>query len=772
MRKHFHLIVVLLSVLLGLYPRFAAAAPEAHLLRIDPRASQTEGAPVLTTVIELVQNKRFNDAVAECAAMRGDAQLDCQSDKLEAPQSLYSPIAPFPETAAVFTVTVDGADRLGGFASKARWGESLTQPGIGTAWLILIDASSSMGARFEDAKAVANAFIGSMTANDIIDVMYFNDRQVVSDSKWQPAAAKVQVEGFVNALKSMYPAQGRVRPLFNIIRQAATDGFRELGNVGTKVNVPLHQAMLVLSNGVAGSDANTTGPGASLLSQYLTKGRFPEDNTVQPKTPLPVISVWLPSAGYDEFRNNAQAFMQGLANPDIGGFYDVIRAGQGGAKGPKLVTAVRTRFNQMHIVKWKMSCIAPSVTQTFKLVFTNTSTPILGDSTFKEVPMGIDPTAWPLGIDADYTQKMAARTPIEPGGQFTVYGDFCWGGEKDRAEVYFIPAGTQPPATIAGTDIEAAKRTQQQLIASGMRGKALQSSDRDIVFEAPDQEKILSGSGEAATVRVVLVDNKAHRMSGVTATTVLTLKAKEKSIPILFIVGGAFGLVVIALLVVIVMKGGKKRPTGPAPAPVVAGGAPYSPAGYGGAPGGAAPGGYGGAPGGYGAPPGGYGAAPGGYGAAPAHGGAVPAFGAPGPFASPAAAGGAAVADGYGAPKAAPYGSTVAVQQAGAPEPYRPQGGGSRAVLNGAAGTYAVSPNIEMSVGRDPAKCHITLTEPRISSVHATLKFDSGQLYVRDENSNNGTSVDGHRLSPGVWTVAPAGSTLRFGPVEFAIRIE
>jgi hypothetical protein len=760
MRKRLHVVtVVLLSVLFAFYSRLAVAAPEAHVLRIDPRASQTEGAPVLTTVIELVQNKRLSEAIAECAAMRGDAQLDCQSDKLEAPQALYSPIAPFPETAAVFTVTVDGADRLGSFASKARWGESLAQPGIGTAWLVLIDASSSMGPRFEDAKAVANAFIGAMTANDIIDVMYFNDRQVVSDSKWQPAAAKVQVQGFVNALKSMYPAQGRVRPLFNIIKQAATDGFRELGNVGTKVTVPLHQAMLVLSNGSAGSDAQTTGPGASLLSQYMTKGRFPEDNTVQPKTPLPVISVWLPAPGYDEFRNNAQEFMQGLANPDIGGFYDVIRSGQGAAKGPKLVTAVRTRFNQMHIVKWRVSCIAPSVTQTFKLVFTNTSTPILGDSTFKDVPMGIDPTAWPLGIDVDYTQKMANREPIEPGGKFTVYGDFCWGGDKDRAEVYFIPAGTQPPASIAGTDIEAAKRTQQQLIASGMRGKAVQSSDRDIVFEAPDNEKILSGSGDAATVRVVLVDNKAHRMSGVTATTVLSLKAKEKSIPILFFVGGAFGLVVIALLLVIMLRSGKKRPAGPAPAPVVAGGAPYAPAPYGGGHAGAAHGHYGGAPG----------AAP--Y--APAgHAPAVPAFGAPGPFASPPAAAGAPGDGMYGAQKPAPYGATVAVPQAGQPEPYRPPGGGTRAVLNGAAGTYTVSPNIEMSVGRDAAKCHITLTEPRISGVHATVKLDGSQLYVRDENSNNGTFVDGHRLAPGVWTVAPAGTAVRFGPIEFNIRIE
>jgi hypothetical protein len=491
------------------------------------------------------------------------------------------------------------------------------------------------------------------------------------------------------------------------------------------------------------------------LSQYLSKGRFPEDNTVQPKTPLPVISVWLPSAGYDEFRNNAQEFMQGLANPDIGGFYDVIRTGQGGAKGPKLVTAVRTRFNQLHIVKWRVSCIAPSVTQTFKLVFTNTSTPILGDSTFKDVPMGIDPTAWPLGIDVDYTQKMAVRDPIEPGGKLTVYGDFCWGGEKDRAEAYFIPAGTQPPASIAGTDIEAAKRTQQQLIASGMRGRAVQSSDRDVVFEAPDQEKILSGSGDAATVRVVLVDNKAHRMSGVTATTVLTLKAKEKSLPLLYIVGGAFGLVVIALLLVIMLRSGKKRPGGPAPAPVVAGGAPYAPAPHG-VPMGAAPGGYGASPA---------------YSPA-AHGGAVPAFGAPGPFASPGGGGGAAHDGMYGAPKAAPYGATVAVAHGGGPEPYRPPGGGSRAVLNGSGGTYAVSPHIEMSVGRDAAKCHITLTEPRVSGVHATLKFDAGQLYVRDENSNNGTFVDGHRIAPGVWTVAPAGSALRFGPAEFAIRIE
>src|SRR5258708_1702753 len=83
MRMRFYLTAVL-SALLFVMTRPAAAAPEAHILRIDPRASQAEGSPVLTTVIELVQNKRLSEAIAECASLRGDAQLDCQSEKLEA----------------------------------------------------------------------------------------------------------------------------------------------------------------------------------------------------------------------------------------------------------------------------------------------------------------------------------------------------------------------------------------------------------------------------------------------------------------------------------------------------------------------------------------------------------------------------------------------------------------------------------------------------------------------------------------------------------------
>ena len=730
MRTRFLTIFLSLVAALLLVAPASFAAPEARILRIDPRASSSDGAPILTTVIELVQNKRLSEAIADCASLKGDAQLDCQSERLEAPQALYTPMAPFPEGAAVFTVTVDGTDIPAKFVSKARWGESLNQKGVGTAWLILVDAASSMGSRYADAKAIADAFVASMTPADIVNVVFFNDRQVVADSKWQTAGNKAKVQEFIQQVPT-YPVQGRVRPLFNIIKQAATDSFRDLGNVGG-VEVPLHQAMVVLSNGVAGADALTNGAGALQLSEYLTKGRFPEDNTVQPKMPVPVISVWLPAPGYDEFKQNAREFMENLANPQIGGLYTIARTGQGAAKGPKIVQAVRTRFNQMHIVKWRVSCVAPTVTQTFKLVFTNTTTPILGDSTFKDVPVGIDPTTWPLDINVEYTKQMASRKPVEPGGRFKVYGDFCWGGDAGRAEVYFIPAGTEPPASLSGTDIEAARRAQQQLIASGMRGKAVQTSDSDVEFEAPDSEKILSGSGDAKTVRVVVYDNKARRASGVTAATVLTLPGKEKSLPVLMIVGGAFGAVVIALLVVIVLRSGgnKRRSPAAAPAaPVVA--AP--PVG-----------------GGYGAP---------GYAHTPSP--------APTPGAAPVPP-----ADFMYGGQPPQYGLTSGhpAVPPPPPDPYAPPV--SRATLIGPEGTYTVVPGFEMKVGRDGSQCQIVLTEPRVSGLHASFKVEGGAFFVRDEGSNNGTFVNGNRLPPGVWTPVGQGASLKLGPVELSVRLE
>ena len=122
------------------------------------------------------------------------------------------------------------------------------------------------------------------------------------------------------------------------------------------------------------------------------------------------------------------------------------------------------------------------------------------------------------------------------------------------------------------------------------------------------------------------------------------------------------------------------------------------------------------------------------------------------------------------APPAYPLTSQHAAPLEPPPNPYGNQP--TSASIVGAAGQFAIRAGIEVTVGRDPAACPITLQEPRVSGVHATLKFENGQLMVRDEGSNNGTYLAGARLAARTWTPVPAGAMLRFGPVEFTVKIE
>ncbi len=704
----------IVSLALALVCGHAAGAPEAKILRVDPRAAQENGSPVLTTVVDITQSKRVSDATSSCAGLTGNGQLDCMSQALEKPFALYQAF-PFPAQSAIFTVTVDGVDVPAKYLSHAQWGESQQQPGVGTAWLVLVDADRRMNKGFADAKQLAAQFVASMGPNDIVNIMFFNDRQVVKDSKWLAAAQKAKAASFIASATDTFPSSGRNRSLLTLIKTAATDGFKALGNVGEDVKVPLHQAMVVLSSGFGGADPATTGPGALQLQQYLSQGRFPEGNTALPKSPVPVVSVYFPLTVIDEFKQNSLEFMQNLANTELGGFFSVMQTGQG-SRSSTIVNTVRQRFSKMNVVKWRVSCVAPSVTQSFKLVFNNVNPAILGDNTFKDVPVGIDPTTWPLDVNVEYTEQMSKRDAgaVYPGGTFRVYGDFCWGGEKDRAEVYFLPAGQPIPTALTGADIATAKRTQQQLIAMGMKGAALEASDTFVKFEAPDKDKILHGSGDQAIVRLVIYDNKAHRTSGVTADTIVKLKGSTAPLPLLLILGSLFGLVVVALLMVVLVRGGsKKRSTAgaPGPAPVVAGG--------------------------YGPPP-----SPQAY-APPAY---APAYAAPPmqPLAPPPQV-----------PPGSPYGT-----------------GGTSATLTGPSGVFTILAGQEVRAGRDATQCVIALDEPRISGVHASLKLEGGQLYVRDENSNNGTLVNGNRLSPGVWSPVQPGSIVRFGPIEFSAAVQ
>jgi hypothetical protein len=738
--------LLLLTALALLVARPAAAAPEAHILRIDPRASMVDGAPMLTTVIELVQNKRMSDITGQCAMETGNAQLDCIANLLERPEALYSTFA-FPEKSALLTVTVDGVDMPATLVSTARWGASKGMDGVGTAWLILVDATSSMAERFREAQALAKAFVDAMGPQDIVDVMFFNDRAVVSDSKWQNNKAAART--FVDTVGRTYPQQGRTRPLFNIIKSGAIDGFKELGNAGGSVTVPMHQAMVVLSNGWAGADTSSTGAGAMALSQFLTKGRFPEDNSTLPKAPVPVVSIFFPSRQIDELAQSSREFMEGLANPQIGGFFSIIREGQT-SRVPRVVQAVLARFDQMNLVKWRVACVAPTINQTFKLVFRSTDPPIGGDN-FIDVPVGLDPTTWPLDVDVAATVAYAKKNRVHPGGTVKIFGNFCWGSDYKRAQLYLIDKSQAPPANLKSGSIEEAKDAQKKLTASNLVGKAVSAGDTYVEFEAPDNVKFLVGKGTKMSARMVVYDTRAYRTSAVTADKILTLPAEDKPLNLWLIGGLTFGGVVLLLLVVQLFRGGgggKRRAAAghAAPPPVVAGAvgpAPHPPS----------PGPPVGAmlPGPGPMPPG-----PMPLGPMPPDPMPMPSPGAPPPPGPP-------FAPFQGTPFLAPTAPAP-------PAPFAPVA--QQATLSGAPGIYPVTAGHEMRVGRDPGVSDICLTEPRVSAMHATLKLESGQLQVRDEGSNNGTFINGARIQSHAWAPVGNGAVLKFGPIEFNVRME
>jgi hypothetical protein len=728
------LLVAILAWLL--LPAGALAAPEAHLLRLDPRSSVEDDAPILTSVIELLQQKSMSDLTSQCAHLQGEAAIGCLSDKLDNSRALYEPFK-FPEDNANLLVTVDGRDLPAKLVSIEKWRDSKKNKGVGTAWLLLIDASGQMGSRFEEAKRVARAFVDQMGPNDIVDVMFFNDRAIVEHSKW--TAKKGIATNFIDGVKSTFPKQGRVKTIMSIVQKGVTDAFGELGNVGKDVDVPLHQAMVLLTDCNAGTDVNSTATGALQLRSYLTKGRFPEDNTTLPKMPMPVISVWFPNkqGTQEEVFENARQFMENLANPEIGGGFYIV-GGPDTGKGQRIAKAVTERFDLMNIVKWRVPCLAPTVTQNFQLVFKEFEQPIKGD-TCTDCPLGQDPKLWPLAINYEETEKAAKDSKLYPGGKVKVFGEFCWGTDIGRAELYMLPKNQPAPQSLEGKSLEEAQQARDTLIRANLRGKAINGGDEFIEFELPESTKFLAGDKKSMTARMVIFDSRAGRTSPVTADKVLTLAAQEKPLDYFLIGGITFGGLVVLLLLISVFRsgGGKARRRGPvnAPAPVVAGGGGPRP--------GPAPMPY--------APPAAPGPAP-----APA-----PAPYAPQP-AFPMTGGTVPVGGGY---EQQAHAAAAAAIAAG------PAGPATHATLQGTVGVYPVNEGSELKVGRDPGLCDICLTEPRISGMHATVKFEAGQLYVRDEGSNNGTYIDNGKIQSYAWMVVPPGGSLRFGPIEFTVRL-
>ena len=74
-----------------------------------------------------------------------------------------------------------------------------------------------------------------------------------------------------------------------------------------------------------------------------------------------------------------------------------------------------------------------------------------------------------------------------------------------------------------------------------------------------------------------------------------------------------------------------------------------------------------------------------------------------------------------------------------------------------------------VTIGREPPDPRFTIHNDEVSRQHATMYAKDGMLYVRDEDSTNGTFLNGRSVRPRYSEIAGNGDELRFGPVTVKI---
>ncbi|ACY17198.1 FHA domain-containing protein [Haliangium ochraceum] len=77
-----------------------------------------------------------------------------------------------------------------------------------------------------------------------------------------------------------------------------------------------------------------------------------------------------------------------------------------------------------------------------------------------------------------------------------------------------------------------------------------------------------------------------------------------------------------------------------------------------------------------------------------------------------------------------------------------------------------------VTIGRSRS-CSLRILDGSVSSLHARLYFDRGdcEYYVVDEDSRNGTFLNGERLTPGENTRLYSGAMLWFGKTAFVFLL-
>ncbi|MCH2109399.1 MAG: hypothetical protein MK135_08715, partial [Polyangiaceae bacterium] len=554
-------LVLSFSVLFApLYPDLAQAAPEAHILRIDPRTSLLDGNPVLSVVFDLSAHRPLERQIASCGRLRGNQRFDCITTATLQGGAQGKPI-PFPEEQVQLGIRLKDKERPAKYLDHFLLGSAFEQPRVGTAWLLVLDTDSRMGKSLPAARAVVERFIDAMAPNDQVKLVILGERDLINETPWLQVADKAKASLLLNEAKANTKSKGRNRPLASMIEALARHAVIELNDSQAPILPPLHQAMVVLSNGYGGGDPLVSRAGGEKIAKALTRGQLDEDNDALPRLPLPVISIFVPptiqsatallfsrKADLDEI-SLAQEFMMGLATPRIGGFFTVLRPAQEDLPR-RIVEHAHQRFAKTIIARFSLSCLAPRPTQDLSLLFPGAAPAIAGDSSFKNVPLGIAPQKWPLLVDEGLTRQAAARNEnLSPGGELKVFGEFCWDNDRSRPAAYFIPAG-ETFSFEEQTKLDDAKELQKRLVALDMRGAALEAGQTFVQLAIPDTPQVLNGEGKNTVVRFIVVDEETGRTTGLTAQNILQLPGHQKKTPRLYyFIGAALGSLLLFLII-------------------------------------------------------------------------------------------------------------------------------------------------------------------------------------------------------------------------------
>ena len=77
----------------------------------------------------------------------------------------------------------------------------------------------------------------------------------------------------------------------------------------------------------------------------------------------------------------------------------------------------------------------------------------------------------------------------------------------------------------------------------------------------------------------------------------------------------------------------------------------------------------------------------------------------------------------------------------------------------------------EVTIGREQDMNTFALPDPGISSHHATLRWNSGVVTITDDNSTNGTSVGGVRITSARPHPLQIGDQIQIGSTVIVVEL-